>query len=72
MKAIVTEATYSTPAVNFSEDGRMLIEGRSHPEDVNNNYTKPQSVSQLFSVYFDEKKKENQKVYRIKIPVKAP
>jgi hypothetical protein len=53
MKAIVTEATYSTPAVNFSEDGRMLIEGRSHPEDVNNNYTKPQSVSQLFSVYFD-------------------
>jgi hypothetical protein len=38
MKAIVIEATYSTPAVNFSEDGRMLIEGRSLPEDANKFY----------------------------------
>jgi hypothetical protein len=38
MKAIVFEATYSTPAVNFSEDGRMLIEGRSLPEDANKFY----------------------------------
>jgi hypothetical protein len=38
MKAIVIEATYSTPAVNFSEDGRMQIEGRSLPEDVNKFY----------------------------------
>jgi uncharacterized Fe-S radical SAM superfamily protein PflX len=38
MKAIVIEATYSTPAVNFSEDGRMLIEGRSLPENVDKFY----------------------------------
>ena len=38
MKAIVIGATYSTPSVNFSEDGRMLIEGRSLPDDVNKFY----------------------------------
>jgi hypothetical protein len=35
MNLLTIEATPSTPAVNFREDGRMLIEGKSHPEDVN-------------------------------------
>jgi hypothetical protein len=38
MKTIVIDATPSTPAVNFSSDGRLLIEGRSLPEDVNKFY----------------------------------
>lgn len=38
MKTMIIEATHSTPAVNFGEDGRMLIEGRSLPEDVNKFY----------------------------------
>jgi hypothetical protein len=38
MKAIIIDATHSTPAINFCCDGRMLIEGRSLPEDVNKFY----------------------------------
>ncbi|MBN2275663.1 MAG: DUF1987 domain-containing protein [Bacteroidales bacterium] len=38
MKTIVIEATHSTPAINFCTDGRLLIEGRSLPEDVNRFY----------------------------------
>ena len=38
MKAIMIEASHSTPAINFCEDGRLLIEGRSLPEDVNKFY----------------------------------
>ena len=38
MKTILIEATHSTPAVNFCTDGRLLIEGRSLPEDVNKFY----------------------------------
>jgi uncharacterized Fe-S radical SAM superfamily protein PflX len=38
MKSIILDATHSTPAINFSEDGRLLIEGRSLPEDVNKFY----------------------------------
>lgn len=34
MKNINLEPTTSTPAVRFSSDGRLLIEGRSLPEDV--------------------------------------
>jgi hypothetical protein len=35
MSIITIEATRSTPAVNFRENGRMMIAGKSHPEDVN-------------------------------------
>jgi uncharacterized Fe-S radical SAM superfamily protein PflX len=35
MKEIIIEKTVSTPAIEFYDDGRMLIEGRSLPEDVN-------------------------------------
>ena len=38
MKTIMIEATHSTPTVNFCSDGRLLIEGRSLPEDVNKFY----------------------------------
>ena len=38
MNAILIEATHSTPAINFSENGRLLVEGRSLPEDVNKFY----------------------------------
>jgi hypothetical protein len=38
MKSILIEATHSTPAVNFNIDGRLMIEGRSLPEDVNKFY----------------------------------
>jgi len=38
MESILIEATHSTPAVNFSMDGRLMIEGRSLPEDVNKFY----------------------------------
>jgi hypothetical protein len=34
MKNINYEPTSSTPAVRFSNDGRLLIEGRSLPENV--------------------------------------
>ena len=38
MKNINLEPTTSTPAVRFVSDGRLLIEGRSLPEDVNKFY----------------------------------
>jgi hypothetical protein len=38
MKNLTIEPTSSTPAVEFKTDGRMLIEGRSLPEDVNKFY----------------------------------
>jgi hypothetical protein len=38
MKNLTIEPTSSTPAVKFKTDGRMLIEGRSLPEDVNKFY----------------------------------
>lgn len=38
MKEIIIEKTASTPAIEFYDDGRMLIEGRSLPEDVNKFY----------------------------------
>jgi uncharacterized Fe-S radical SAM superfamily protein PflX len=38
METIIIEATHSTPAVNFNCDGRLMIEGRSLPEDVNRFY----------------------------------
>ena len=38
MKNLTIEPTSSTPAVDFKTDGRMLIEGRSLPEDVNKFY----------------------------------
>ena len=38
MKSILIEATHSTPAINFCMDGRLMIEGRSLPEDVNKFY----------------------------------
>lgn len=38
MKNINLEPTTSTPAVRFSSDGRLLMEGRSLPEDVNRFY----------------------------------
>lgn len=38
MESILIEATHSTPAVNFNCDGRLMIEGRSLPEDVNKFY----------------------------------
>jgi len=38
MKEIIIEKTASTPAIEFYDDGRMLIEGRSLPEDVGKFY----------------------------------
>ncbi len=38
MSTIFIEATHSTPAINFCSDGRLIIEGRSSPEDVNKFY----------------------------------
>ena len=38
MKNLTIEPTSSTPAIDFKTDGRMLIEGRSLPEDVNKFY----------------------------------
>jgi hypothetical protein len=38
MESILIDATHSTPAVNFNSDGRLMIEGRSLPEDVNKFY----------------------------------
>ncbi len=38
MKEIIIEKTASTPAIEFYDDGRLLIEGRSLPEDVNKFY----------------------------------
>jgi hypothetical protein len=38
MKNISLEPTTSTPAVRFSTDGRLLIEGRSLPENVTKFY----------------------------------
>jgi len=34
MKNLTIEPTSSTPAIHFKSDGRMLIEGRSLPENV--------------------------------------
>jgi hypothetical protein len=39
MNNLIIEPTSSTPAIQFMTDGRMLIEGRSLPEDVNRFYT---------------------------------
>lgn len=39
MKNICLEPTSSTPAVRFNTDGRLLIEGRSLPENVSRFYT---------------------------------
>lgn len=39
MNNLVIESTSSTPAVYFREDGRLLIEGRSLPENVMKFYT---------------------------------
>lgn len=38
MDNIILEPTTSTPAVHFTTDGRLLIEGRSLPENVNKFY----------------------------------
>jgi hypothetical protein len=38
MKNICHEPTSSTPAVRFATDGRLLIEGRSLPENVSKFY----------------------------------
>ena len=38
MKNLIIEPTSSTPAIQFKTDGRMLIEGRSLPENVMNFY----------------------------------
>jgi hypothetical protein len=38
MENLVIEETSSTPSVNFSLDGKLLIEGRSLPENVNQFY----------------------------------
>jgi hypothetical protein len=38
MKNICLEPTSSTPAVRFATDGRLLIEGRSLPENVSKFY----------------------------------
>ncbi len=39
MENIVIEGTFYTPRVEFYADGRLLIEGRSLPEDVSILYT---------------------------------
>jgi hypothetical protein len=38
MNNLIIEPTSSTPAIQFRTDGRMLIEGRSLPENVMNFY----------------------------------
>jgi len=38
MKNIIVEPTTSTPAIKFRADGRLLMEGRSLPENVLNFY----------------------------------
>jgi len=38
MSTVLIEATHSTPAINFCSDGRLIIAGRSSPEDVNKFY----------------------------------
>jgi hypothetical protein len=38
MNNLTIEPTSSTPAIQFKTDGRMLIEGRSLPEDVSKFY----------------------------------
>ena len=38
MNNLIIEPTSSTPAIQFNMDGRMLIEGRSLPENVMNFY----------------------------------
>ena len=39
MNNLIIEPTNSTPAIQFREDGRLLIEGRSLPENVMKFYT---------------------------------
>jgi hypothetical protein len=39
MNNLTIESTSSTPAIQFKTDGRMLIEGRSLPENVMNFYS---------------------------------
>jgi hypothetical protein len=39
MKNICYDPTHSTPLVKFTPDGRLLMEGRSLPENVNKFYT---------------------------------
>lgn len=39
MNNLIIEPTSSTPAIRFTEDGRLLIEGRSLPENVMKFYT---------------------------------
>jgi hypothetical protein len=39
MNNLIIEPTSSTPAIRFREDGRLLIEGRSLPENVMKFYT---------------------------------
>ena len=39
MKSLIIEPTSSTPAIQFKTDGRLLIEGRSLPENVMNFYS---------------------------------
>jgi len=39
MSNLIIEPTNSTPAIQFREDGRLLIEGRSLPENVLKFYT---------------------------------
>jgi hypothetical protein len=39
MNNLIIEPTSSTPAIQFREDGRLLIEGRSLPENVMKFYT---------------------------------
>ena len=39
MNNVIIEPTTSTPAINFRTDGRLLMEGRSLPENVVKFYT---------------------------------
>jgi len=39
MNNLIIESTSSTPAIYFKEDGRLLMEGRSLPENVMNFFT---------------------------------
>jgi hypothetical protein len=38
MNNLIIEATNSTPAVEFKKEGKLIIEGRSHPENTINFY----------------------------------
>ena len=38
MKDVLIEATRSTPVINFSTDGRLMIKGRSLPKDAREFY----------------------------------